>query len=50
MKGMSPLVLAKSSPKVTVLQDPLEKIPEKVRGMSSSLTKKNKDQPQTSNN
>ncbi len=45
MKGMSPLILPKSSPKISVLQDPLEKIQENGRGMSSSMNgKKSKDQ------
>jgi hypothetical protein len=44
MKGMSPLVLPKNSPKITFSQDPLEKISEKFRGLTSSLSKKSKDQ------
>ena len=38
MRSISPLILPKSSPKITFLQDTLERIPEKGRPLTSSLS------------
>lgn len=42
MKTMSPLILPKSSPKIKILQDPIEKILESSKTLLGSQNKKGK--------